>query len=195
VCPVRRGQGERTDILIILEICINNLSGTDGHRLLSHQCSSTSFHLWENCIKISNIFSLKMKKLRELRSLYCSIEGQGQETQHMVYPLQNDRLYYNVCLRIKNLAAKLQMAIASHMKLYRVLFVLLVAAKRRILEQICQVASTGAKCAILAGEVSAPWKGTRLDRPALRMAWVFLHLMESKKTAGCCCAHEAIGGQ
>ncbi len=78
-----------------------------------------------------------MKKLGELRSLYYSIEGQGQETQHMVYPLQNDRLYYNVCLRIKNLSAKLQMAIASHMKLYRALFVLLVAAKRHILEQIC----------------------------------------------------------
>ena len=97
-----------------------------------------------------------MKKLRELRSLYCSIEGQGQETQHMVYPLQNDRLYYNVCLRIKNLAAKLQMAIASHMKLYRVLFVLLVAAKRHILEQICQVASTGVILIVVkqAGSVS-----------------------------------------
>jgi hypothetical protein len=115
---------------------LKEINGTDGLRLLSHQCSSNSFHLWENCIKISNILSLKMKKLRGLRSLYCSIEDQGQETQHMVYPLQNDRLYYNVCLRIKNLSAKLQMAIASHMKLYRALFVLLVAAKRHILEQI-----------------------------------------------------------
>jgi hypothetical protein len=97
----------------------------------------------ENCIKISTTFSLKMKKLRESRPLFYSIGGQGQETRHIVYPLQNGRLCNNVCLRRKNLSARSQMTMASHIKLYGVLFVLLVAAKRHSLEQICQVASTG----------------------------------------------------
>ncbi len=48
-----------------------------------------------------------------------------------------------MCLRRKNLSARLQMTLASHLKLDGVVFVLLVAAKRHSLEQIYPVASTG----------------------------------------------------
>ena len=68
--------------------------------------------------------------------------SQGQETRHMVSPLQNGRRCCNVCLRRKNLCATLQMTRASHRKRSGVLFVLLVAAKRQMLEQIYQVAGT-----------------------------------------------------
>src|SRR6266567_874456 len=51
--------------------------------------------------------------------------SQGQETRHMVSPLQNGRRCCNVCLRRKNLCATLQMTRASHRKRSGVLFMLL----------------------------------------------------------------------
>jgi cystathionine beta-lyase/cystathionine gamma-synthase len=112
-------------------------TGTDGFRLLSHQLSPSSLPHLENCIKSSKTFSLRMKKPREALLQLYNIRGQDQEIRHMVYPLQNGRLSYNVCLRRKNLSEQLRMTMASLMKRYGVLFVLRIAAKRSILEQIC----------------------------------------------------------
>jgi len=84
-----------------------------------------------------------MKKLREALLLLYDIDALGQESRHMVYPLQNDQGCYTVFLRRKSLSEKLQMIMVLHMKQCGVSFVLLVAAKRHSLEQICQVASTG----------------------------------------------------
>jgi len=70
-----------------------------------------------------------MKKLREALLLSYDIGGQGRETRHIVYPLQNGRWFYVVFLRRTNLSAKLQMTMASHMKRYAVSFVLLLRSK------------------------------------------------------------------
>ena len=131
-------------IIIFISYYINSLGGTDGHRLRCRQFYISSLPHPENCIKSSNTFSQMMNKLREALLLLYSIAGQGQETRHMVYPLRNGRLCCSVCLIRNILSEKLQMTMASHMKRYGMLFVLLVAAKRHILEQICQVASTTA---------------------------------------------------
>src|SRR5947209_14687322 len=95
-------------------------TGTDGFRLLSHQFYTSSLLLQENCIKSSKTFSLRMKKPREALLQFYNNGGQDQEIWHMVYPLQNGRLSYNVCLRRKNLSEQLRMTMASLMKRYGV---------------------------------------------------------------------------
>jgi hypothetical protein len=79
-------------IIIFISYYINSLGGTDGHRLRCRQFYISSLPLPENCIKSSNTFSQKMKKLLVVLLQLYSIGGQGQETLHMVYPLQNGRL-------------------------------------------------------------------------------------------------------
>jgi len=95
-------------------------TGTDGFRVLCHQFYTSSLLLQENCIKSSKTFSLRMKKPREALLQLYNIGGQDQEIRHMVYPLQNGRLSYNVCLRRKNLSEQLRMTMASLMKRYGV---------------------------------------------------------------------------
>jgi len=77
-------------------------TGTDGFRVLCHQFFPSSLSHLESCLTSSNTFSLKMKKLRESLLLLYSIGGQGQETQHMVYSLQNGRRSCNESLKTKN---------------------------------------------------------------------------------------------
>jgi hypothetical protein len=129
--------------MLFISYSINRLTGTDGFRVLCRQFFISSFPPLASSIRSSNTFSLKMKKLRESLLLLYSNGGQDQETQQMVYPLQNGRLCCNVCLRRRNLSEKLQMIMVSRMKQYGVLFVRLVAAKSHVLEWITQVASTG----------------------------------------------------
>ncbi|OLE34289.1 MAG: hypothetical protein AUG45_04900 [Ktedonobacter sp. 13_1_20CM_3_54_15] len=95
-------------------------TGTDGFRVLSHQFFPSSLPLQENCITSSKTFSLRMKKPREALLQFYNNRGQDQEIWHMVYPLQNGRLSYNVCLRRKNLSEQLRMTMASLMKRYGV---------------------------------------------------------------------------
>src|SRR2546421_2487319 len=77
-------------------------TGTDGFRVLCHQFFPSSLSHLESCLTSSNTFSLKMKKLRESLLLLYSIGGQGQETRHMVYSLQNGRRSCNESLKTKN---------------------------------------------------------------------------------------------
>ena len=114
-------------------------TGTDGFRVLCRQFHTSSLSRWETCIKSSKALSLKVNKLREALLLLYSIGGQGQETRQMGYSIQHGRRCCNVCLRRTHLSATWQMTLASHMKGYGVLFVLLVAATRASLEQIGQV--------------------------------------------------------
>ncbi len=86
-----------------------------------------------------------MNKLREALLLLYNIGGQGRETRQMVYPFQNGRLCCTVFLKRRNLCEKWLRMMESRMKQDGVLFVLLVAPKRPLLEQICQVASTAVK--------------------------------------------------
>src|SRR6266699_4544622 len=123
--------------ILFISRYINRLTGPAGFRVLSHQFYTSSLLLQENCITSSKTFSLRMKKPREALLQFYNNGGQDQEIWHMVYPLQNGRLSYNVCLRRKNLSEQLRMTMASLMKRYGVLFVLRIAAKRSILEQIC----------------------------------------------------------
>jgi len=92
-------------------------TGTDGHRVRCHQFYTSSLLLPENCIKSSNTFSPKMKKLREALLLLYNIGGQDQELRHMVYPPQSGRRCSVVSLRTRSLCEKLQMNMADRMKL------------------------------------------------------------------------------
>jgi len=71
-------------------------SGTDGHRVLCRQFYTSSLHPQANCIKSSNTFLLKMKKLRKAILLLSSTDAQGQETRHIVFPLPDGRRCYIV---------------------------------------------------------------------------------------------------
>src|SRR6266704_3207063 len=53
----RRCRCERTNVLIILERCINNRNGTDGHQPRSHQCWSTFSSRMASSIKDSTFLS------------------------------------------------------------------------------------------------------------------------------------------
>jgi len=125
--------------MLFISYSINRLTGTDGFRVLCRQFHTSSLSRWETCIKSSKALSLKVNKLREALLLLYSIGGQGQETRQMGYSIQHGRRCCNVCLRRTHLSATWQMTLASHMKGYGVLFVLLVAATRASLEQIGQV--------------------------------------------------------
>src|SRR5436305_561538 len=78
-------------VLLILEKYINNLSGTDGHRVLCRQFYTSSLPRQANCIRSFNSSLLKMKKLLIVLLLVYNIIGQGQESRHMPYPLQHGR--------------------------------------------------------------------------------------------------------
>ena len=110
---------------------INNLSGTDGCQVLCHQFSISSLSRQENCIKSSNTFFLKMRKLLVPLLLLYSIGGQGQENRHMLYPLQDGRLDYIVWLRRRNHFAKLQMTMAYRSKRSDAWFVQFVSCKQK----------------------------------------------------------------
>ena len=60
IAPFRQGRRrrcERTNVLLLLERCINNLSGTDGHRPRSHQCWSTLSSRMGSSIKSSSFLN------------------------------------------------------------------------------------------------------------------------------------------
>src|SRR6266700_1161760 len=128
-----------TRVILFISYSILSLTGTDGFRVLCRQFHTSSLSRCETCIKSSKALSLKVNKLREALLLLYSIGGQGQETRQMGYSIQHGRRCCNVCLRRTHLSATWQMTLASHMKGYGVVFVLLVAATRASLEQIGQV--------------------------------------------------------
>ena len=90
---VRSFQCGRTDVLSILEKCINTQTGTDGCRVLCHQFSTSSLPHLASSISRSKRCSLMMKHMT-LALLQLLVNGdRGQHTQPTVFPLQSGRPY------------------------------------------------------------------------------------------------------
>jgi hypothetical protein len=76
---VERGEVIRTSVLLILETCTNNLSGTDGHRLRCHQ-----FYTSSNYPPRPSIKSSKKCYQKWLLSLFQNKEDLARERYPMV---------------------------------------------------------------------------------------------------------------
>ena len=86
-----KGRGNRTYILFILEKYINNLSGTDGCRVLCRQFYTSSFLRSAYCISRSNNCSQAMKPMAPALLRWLANGDQGQNSRTMVYPLNTGR--------------------------------------------------------------------------------------------------------
>ncbi len=91
-----RDRGDRTYILFNLEICINNLSGTDGCRVLCHQFSISSLPRLENSISRCTTCWWKMNSYKEATLLFSSADGQARNIRTTVFPLRSGRLSCSV---------------------------------------------------------------------------------------------------
>ncbi len=113
---MERGEVFRTSVLLILESCINNLSGTDGCRVLCHQFSTSSLLLLAHCISGCNTFWQQMKYFREAPLLFSSTDDQGQNIRTTVFPLNSGRQSYIVWWSKRNRSAPWQPRMAFRMK-------------------------------------------------------------------------------
>jgi hypothetical protein len=82
------GEAIRTGVQVLLDNSINNLSGTDGHRLRSHQCWSTSSPPTASSLKDSSRLS-NCWVVFPLSQQYNSI--QGYVSLNTASPLKNGR--------------------------------------------------------------------------------------------------------
>ena len=73
---VRSCQCERTNVLVILEICINSRTGTDGRRVLCHQFSTSSLSLLGYYTKRCSTCWLRMNQLGKAILLFSSTDDQ-----------------------------------------------------------------------------------------------------------------------
>ena len=108
--------GVRTNVLLILEKCINTRTGTDGCRILCRQFHTSSFPRRAHSISRCNTFWQKMNYFREAILLLSITDDQGQITKYMVFPLHNGPLWCSVWWRGGNYFGKLQMTISSTRK-------------------------------------------------------------------------------
>src|SRR6266566_459003 len=86
-----KGRGKRTYVLLILEKYINNLSGTDGFRLLCHQFYTSSLPRRANCISRSKTCSHTVKPMAPALLRLLANGDQGQNTRNTVFPLNTGR--------------------------------------------------------------------------------------------------------
>ena len=70
---------------------INNLSGTDGFRVLCHQFVPSSLSLLASCISRCKTCSLTMKQLTPVLLRWVANGGQGQNARHRAFPLPTGR--------------------------------------------------------------------------------------------------------
>jgi hypothetical protein len=113
---MRRLRRERTKVLIILESCMNNRTGTDGFRLLCHQFYTSSLPRLAHCISRSKTCSLTMKHRTPALLRWLANGDQGQNTRTTVFPLNTGRQWYIVWWSRRNRSAQLQPHMESRMK-------------------------------------------------------------------------------
>src|SRR5260370_18074762 len=82
-----KGRGNRTYILLIIEKCINNLSGTDGFRLCCHQFYISSLALLANCISRSKTCSPTTVHMTSALLRWGANGDQAQNTPNTEFPL------------------------------------------------------------------------------------------------------------
>ncbi len=112
----RRFRGERTEVLIILERCINNRTGTDGFRLRCRQFYTSSLPRRAHCISRYKTCSLTTKHMTPALLRLLASGDQGQNTRTTVFPLSTGRWSSIVWWRTTNHFVKWQMSMVSHMK-------------------------------------------------------------------------------
>jgi hypothetical protein len=106
----------RTNVLLILERCINTRTGTDGFRLLCHQFSPSSLSRLGNCISKCNPFCQKMNYFREVPLLLSSTGDQDRNIRNSAFPLSFGRQSCSVWWSGKNRSVQWRQRMESHMK-------------------------------------------------------------------------------
>jgi hypothetical protein len=106
----------RTDVLVILEKCINSITGTDGFRLLCHQFSTYSLLLLAPCILRYKTCSLTTKHVTSALLRLLANGDQGQNTRTTAFPLNTGRWSFIVWWRTTNHFVQLHRSMVSRMK-------------------------------------------------------------------------------
>ncbi|SRR5712692_4145432 len=115
--------------LLLIVNCSIYKSGTDGLRLLSHQCWSTSIHPLVSSIKNSSSF---FNKTQAVPIILCCQRHTGIQALRNLsrgFLLENGRLCSAASLRIRNHYGKLQTITVCHTRRSGESFVLLVKRK------------------------------------------------------------------